>query len=108
LLRDEINKEFFYRLHVSQAVKDRVLHQFKAEQNNTGNCEWSLSQALTNIGTHFYGRSRDKHHQNILTSVGSKIIDNSLNKLLEAPVKKERYGEFTTFGLLLPKYFNLN
>jgi hypothetical protein len=107
-LGEKKNYELFRRLHVSQAVKDRVAKQYLTEKDKTGNTEWSLSQAFTNIGTHHYRPSFDKYHDKILTEVGSSIVDYSLEELLEAPVKKEKMGSLNTYGILLPKDYGMN
>jgi hypothetical protein len=102
-IRQQEFEELFQRLHVSQAVKNRVLVQFQEEKLKTNNSEWSLSQSFTNVGTHFYGKSKDRHHEKMLISVGSEIIDSSLGEFLNSSSKKEKYGDFYTYGSLLPK-----
>lgn len=107
-LTDSIRNDLFNRLHTSQAVKDRVINRLSMEIENSGNSEWSLSQAFTNIGTHYYRPSFDKYHDKILTEVGSSIVDYTLEQLLEAPVKKEKMGNLNTYGILLPKDYGMN
>jgi hypothetical protein len=70
---------------------------------NSGRNEWALSQAFTHVGTHFYKAGNDKHHERIITEVGSSILDKSVEYVLNAEVREVISGELHTFGNLLPE-----
>jgi len=102
-LNNKLIDETFNRLHTAQIVKNRVKNRLQTEINDYGNNEWALSQAFTNIATHFYKPSYDKKHEKILTEIGSSIVDQSLTEVINAPIKKTSYGNDFTYGNLLPK-----
>lgn len=100
--------ELFARLHVTTVIKNRIRERFEIEKAATGDNEWSLSQAFTYLATHFYKTYPDKHNGSILTEVGSNILDNSLEYVLDSSMKEYAYGEYKTYGNLLPVKFQNN
>lgn len=101
--------ELFDRLHVTTVVKTRIKEQFKIEKSKTGETEWSLSQAFTFLSSHFYNHSSyDMHNRTVLREVGSNIIDNSLEYLLDQNVRETSYFKQKTWGNLLPRDFHSN
>lgn len=100
--------ELFARLHVTTVIKNRIKERFEIEKAATGENEWSLSQAFTYLATHFYKTYPDKHNGSILTEVGSNILDNSLEYVLDSSMKEYAYGEYKTYGNLMPRGFQNN
>ena len=101
--------ELFDRLHVATVVKNRIKEQLDIEKSKTGETEWSLSQAFTFLSSHFYNHSfYERHNQRVLEEVGSNIIDNSLEYLLDQDVKETSYFKQKTWGNLLPRDFHSN
>jgi hypothetical protein len=97
--------ELYQRLHVSTVVKNRIRERLEAEKKDYGNSEWALSQAFTNLGTHFYKYYSDRYHQRILTEVGSDILDSSVESVLDQFVRHDNFRELQTFRNFLPKEF---
>jgi hypothetical protein len=102
IISDQVN-ELFQRLHVATVVKNRIRERFDIEMENSGRNEWALSQAFTHVGTHFYKTGNDKHHERILTEVGSEVLDNNVEGLLKSEIKRIFFGALQTYGNLLPK-----
>jgi hypothetical protein len=94
--------ELFHRLHVATVVKNRIKERFEIEKAYYGDNEWALSQAFTHLSTHFYGVGNNKHHEKILIEIGSDILDNSVEHVLDSEAKQIKFGELTTYGNLLP------
>jgi len=107
-LDNKLFAEFMQRLHVATASKERLLNRLKTEIMDTNNTEWSLSQALTWIGTH------ERHMHNrpkfILKEAGTKILDLTLQKYLEDEnnVATENLYEGYSYKALLPKFLSKN
>lgn len=101
-------EELMSRFHAAKIVKDRVKQKFEEEISNEGNNEFALSQAFTNIGTHFYKASNDMHHSGLCIDAGSKILDISLQSFLDEKVDRFPMDGQNTYGTLLPKNFNKN
>ena len=97
--------ELFQRVHAAAVVKSRIKERFEAEKSVYGDNEWALSQAFTHLATHFYKPSRHEHYERILTDVGSDILDNSVEYVLDLEATKKHFGELETYGNLLPKGF---
>jgi hypothetical protein len=107
-LNSESEQEFFERLHIVKAGKDRVRERLKVEIKNEGQNEWALSQALTNIGTHFYKGRRNKYHRETLITTGTQILENNLSTLLkkEPVLVNTIFGK--SYGTMLPINFLKN
>jgi hypothetical protein len=100
--------ELMARFHTAKIVKERVKQKFDDEKINEGNNEYALSQAFTNIGTHFYKASKDMHHAGLCIDAGSKIIDYSLQSFLDGKVDRFAIDGQNTYGTLLPKNYSRN
>ena len=91
--------QLIMRLHVAQAVKNKLKLRISEEEKNTGKTEWSLSQALTWLGTH------DKHltynTKKVLRNAGTSILEQGLKQYITdvSNVYTDREGGW---GSLLP------
>ena len=81
-LDDARVEQFLTRLVLAKATKQRILGQLDAEFMDTGRNEWSLSQALTYLGTH--ERAIPPRVRDHLTRLGSGIVDGSLDAVTAA------------------------
>lgn len=104
-LHKKLGESFFDRLHVSKVAKDRVIDRLRTEIKEEGYNEWALSQALTNVGTHFYNGFRDKYNREVLIHAGTKILENNLKTVLQRKSKivNSHFGK--SYDFLLPKGF---
>ena len=75
--------QFLTRLVLAKATKQRIASRLYAEFSETGQNEWSLSQALTYLGTH--ERAIPPRVRNHLTRLGSGIVDEGLDAVGSAP-----------------------
>ncbi len=109
ILNKDMSDEFFQRIHLSTAVKNRIKQRFQVEERLTGNTLWSLSQAMTNLATHFYEPSYDNYHTNVLRNIGSDIIDFGFDKVMSRDEKLVFFRDLRCYGKILPKsYFSEN
>jgi hypothetical protein len=101
----KLEQDFFERLHIVKAGKDRVRERLKVEIENEGRNEWALSQSLTNIGTHFYKGIGNKHNRETLIKTGTQILENNLSNLLEekSVLINTFFGK--SYGAMLPMNF---
>lgn len=81
-LDDDRVDQFLARLVLAKATKHRIVGQLDAEFQATGRNEWSLSQALTYLGTH--ERAIPPRVRNHLTRLGSEVVDGSLDAVTSA------------------------
>jgi len=97
--------ELFNRLHTSDILKERIKERFHEELQIEGNNEFALSQAFTNVGTHFYGNKHDLYHKGLCIKTGSQIFDSTLQNFLDEPVHTIPYQQWNTYGELLPRTY---
>lgn len=71
--------QFLSRLVMATATKQRIASRLDVEFSGTGQNEWSLSQALTYLGTH--ERAISPRVRGHLTRLGSGIVDGSLDAI---------------------------
>ena len=90
--------ELMERLSLATASKRRVLDRLDIEANDVGRNEWALSQALTWLGTHKSAIAFGSKPK--LTTLGTAILEKSLDKTLHNKVHVDRRGDY---GLMLPK-----
>jgi hypothetical protein len=95
--------ELFQRLHVAVVVKNRIKERLGSETSLHGRNEWALCQAFTYLATHFYNAGNDRHHERILETVGSDILDKGVQPVLDEEVGIIDTGRLKTFGNLLPR-----
>lgn len=74
---------FLDRLHVARATKERIQDRLHMELSDTGENEWSVSQALTYLGSH--EKAIPPRVRNHLTSLGTKVIDEDLSRVTASP-----------------------
>ncbi len=86
------------RLSLPRASKARIENRIDIEANDVGRNEWSLSQALTWLGTHKSGIAFGSKRK--LTALGTSILEKSLDKTLNDKTEIDRRG---MYGLMLPE-----
>ncbi len=102
LQREEISA-FFGRLHAPESVKYKLHQQLKQEVRAEGLNEFALSQAMTYLGTHTFGKGRDPHHAGMMRTGGSLLLDQPLTGVLEAPVQTVHTEYGAAYDWLLPQ-----
>ncbi len=90
--------ELMTRLSLAAATKERVRSRVEVEAQAVGRNEWALSQAMTWLGSHdrhlsFWGKQQ-------LTNLGTELLENSLQKVLEVDVRPRGDG---LYGIVLPQ-----
>lgn len=97
-LAEDTFRELMTRLSLAAATKERVHSRVEVEAKVVGRNEWALSQAMTWLGTHDRHMSFWSKQQ--LTDLGTELLENSLQKVLEVDVKPRNDGKY---GIVLPQ-----
>lgn len=97
-------RELRSRLYIAEVSRERVDHRLDLETKVTGTTEWSLSQALTWLGTH--ERALTKRVGTVLQEVGTGVLEEGLEGYLRQPARVLSDGE--PAGPLLPLGYRRN
>lgn len=103
-LNCDLYRELRSRLYIAEVSRERVDHQLALETKATGATEWSLSQALTWLGTH--ERALTKRVGTALQAVGTGVLEEGLEGYLRQPARVLPDGE--PAGPLLPQGYRRN
>ncbi len=99
-LEKELTEELVERLSLANSTKDRLRDRLRIEIQHTGRNEWSMSQAMTHLGTH------DRHisirTKSQMTTVGTLILEQSIHGALSNGARLQNDGYY---GLVLPNSF---
>jgi hypothetical protein len=97
-------RELRNRLYLAEVSRERVDHRLALEAKITGITEWSLSQALTWLGTH--ERALTRRSKEVLQEVGTGVLETGLEAYLREHVRLFDDGE--PAGPLLPQQYRRN